>query len=295
MAARDIFETLQHRPAALLWAFVRRVYHLMVERFSRNNILTYASAMGLQLLTAIVPLALLALLLIGRFAAPSIWREQIGPQVALKTSVPTYRAIDAVVEGLISGSHPTWLAFAVLITLWEVSGAVRTAMGALNCIFEHEESRPIWHRFGLSFAIAAALATLTLGALVIASRGGGWVSWGAAQPAWAALRWLAVVVLLWAAVGLLFRVAPAGEQPAGWVSGGSILVVVAWIVASLIYRWWILGHADYKTPFGTAIAILTLVGYLYTSSIVFLVGAQVDQLLLEQAEGDGRGPLDDLL
>ena len=71
-------------------------------------------------------------------------------------------------------------------------------------------------------------------------------------------------------------------------------MVVAWIGASLVFGWWVTSMADYKTPFGTAIALLTVVGYLYTSSIVFLVGAQVDRLLIEQAE-PGEGPLDGLV
>jgi uncharacterized BrkB/YihY/UPF0761 family membrane protein len=52
--------------------------------------------------------------------------------------------------------------------------------------------------------------------------------------------------------------------------------------------------ANYKTPFGAMIAILTLVGYLYTSAIVFLVGAQLDELAIEQS-GRGPGPFDDVL
>ena len=283
MSTRDLVQQLQRRPGALAAAFVHRVYDLLVERFARNDILTYASAIALQLLTALIPLALLSFLLLGEFHDQTVWRDQLPPQFAGRTSVDTYQAINSVAEGLISGRHTEWIAFAVLISLWEISGAGRAIMGALNRIFEREETRPIWRRFGLSFALALGLAVCTLGALVLTSRGGGWVDWGAAQPLWALIRWLAVVVLLWAAVALLIRVAPDAHEPPGWVTLGSVIVIVAWIGASLVFGWWVTSVADYTTPFGTAIALLTLVGYLYTSAIVFLVGAQVDQLLIEQA------------
>lgn len=49
--------------------------------------------------------------------------------------------------------------------------------------------------------------------------------------------------------------------------------------------------ADCETPFGTAVALLTLVGYLYASAILFLVGAQSDQLWYEQSQRGSRRPL----
>jgi membrane protein len=294
VATREIVRELRERPLPLAAAFVRRVFDRMVDRFARNNLLTYASATAVQLLTAVIPLALLAFLLVGAFGSESYWRDELAPTVASRASLETYQAIDAVVEALVDRLHVGWLVFAVLIAVWEISGAVRTVMGALNQIFEHDETRPIWHRFGVSFLLAIAVGVCTLGALLVTFRGGSWVSLGAVQPVWTVVRWLVVVALLWAVVALLIRFAPDGHEPAGWVTFGGVLVIVAWIVATLVFGWWVTSMANYKTAFGTTIALLTLIGYLYTSSIVFLVGAQIDKLLREQAE-PGRGPLDGLL
>jgi len=294
MAAREIVEELRARPVGLTRAFVKRVFDVMVERFDRNNILTYASAMAVQLLTAVIPLALLAFLLVGAFGKESYWRNQIAPKLSGRVAAPVYQAVDHIAEGLINTLHVHWLVFAVLLMLWEVSGAVRTVMGALNSIYEHEETRPIWHRFGLSFGLAAGVAVATLGALLLTLRGGALLSLGPAQPVWTAARWLIVLVLLWAVVAMLVRFAPDGEQSAGWVTAGSVLIVVSWVVATLVFGWYVTSAANYRTPFGSAVAALTLVGYMYTSSIIFLVGAQIDRLLQEQAERED-GPLDGVL
>jgi membrane protein len=274
-----------------LRASVRQVYRVMVDRFARNNLLTYASAIARQLLTAVIPLVLLAFLLVGAFGRQAVWRQEIGPRVADRASVQTYDAIDTVVEGLIGSTHSSWLVAAALILVWEVSGAVRACMGALNRIFELDETRRTPKRFGLSLLLAIPLAVLVLGAMLVATRGGGWLDLGPVQVFWSVARWLLVVALLWAAIAVLIRFAPDGHEPAGWITFGGVVVIVAWIGASLVFGWWVFSEADYKTPFGTAIAMLTLVGYLYTSAIVFLVGAQIDQLLLEQARRGSRGPL----
>ena len=270
---------------------VRQVVDVMVERFARNDILTYASAIAVQLLTAVIPLGLLAFLLLGAFGKQDVWRQEIAPRLAERTSAPTYRAVDAVVEGLIASTHTVWLVAATLIAIWEISGAVRACMGGLNRIFELDEDRPTLRRFALSFLLAIAIGLLVLGAMLITTRGGGWLDLGAAQPLWTVVRWGSVIVLLWAALALLVRFAPNGHEPAGLVTLGSALVIVAWIGASLVFGWWVFSEASYESPFGTAVALLTLVGYLYTSAIVLLVGAQVDQLVLEQHRAGARGPL----
>lgn len=274
-----------------LRASVKQIYEVIVERFARDDVLTYASAIARQLLIAVIPLVLLAFLLVGAFGKQDVWRQELAPRVAARASVQTYDAIDTVVEGLIGTTHTGLLAAAALIMLWEVSGAVRACMGALNRIFELEETRPTLERFGLSFLLGLPLAILVLGALLVATRGGGWLDLGTVQVVWTIARWLLVVALLWAAIALLIRFAPDGNEPAGWVTLGGIVVIVAWVGASLVFGWWVFTEADYTTPFGTAIAMLTLVGYLYTSAIVFLVGALIDQLLLEQAKRGPRGPL----
>ncbi len=274
-----------------LRASVKQIYEVIVERFARDDVLTYASAIARQLLIAVIPLVLLAFLLVGAFGKQDVWRQELAPRVAARASVQTYDAIDTVVEGLIGTTHTGLLAAAALIMLWEVSGAVRACMGALNRIFELEETRPTLERFGLSFLLGLPLAILVLGALLVATRGGGWLDLGTVQVVWTIARWLLVIALLWAAIALLIRFAPDGNEPAGWVTLGGIVVIVAWVGASLVFGWWVFTEADYTTPFGTAIAMLTLVGYLYTSAIVFLVGALIDQLLLEQAKRGPRGPL----
>jgi membrane protein len=263
-------------------AAVEKLCRELVERFERNDILTYASAIAVQLLTAVVPLALLSFLLLGASGKQEIWRERIAPLVADRASIETYRAVDAVVEGLISSTHAGWLAAAVLIMIWEVSGAVRACMGALNRIFEREENRSIYRRFGTSFALAVALTLCVLGSLFTAVGGGSWLDLGPVEFLWAVARWLIVVALLCLAIALLFRFAPNGYEPPGFVTVGGIVVVVAWIGASLVFAWWVTSVANYKTPFGTMIAVLTLVGYLYTSAIVLLVGAQLNKFALER-------------
>ena len=92
-------------------------------------------------------------------------------------------------------------------------------------------------------------------------------------------------VLLWATIAVLLRWAPAERMEFRWISVGSVVVILCWLGASLAYGFYVRNVADFESAFGFVAAGLVLTGYLYASSIVFLVGAQIDQIVREDAKG----------
>src|SRR5205823_13970924 len=99
------------------------------------------------------------------------------------------------------------------------------------------------------------------------------------------------VAALGLAVALLVRWAPAERRAKRWASAGSALVIAAWIIASLIFKVFVSDVANFKTATGSLTVFLVLIGYVYTSSIIFLVGVQLDELLREDATEGQRGVL----
>jgi len=75
------------------------------------------------------------------------------------------------------------------------------------------------------------------------------------------------------------------------VSGGSILVILAWVAATLIFQLLVTTLLNFKTATGNLGVFLVLCGYVYTSAIIFLVGVEVDELLRADAKEGERGLL----
>ena len=101
----------------------------------------------------------------------------------------------------------------------------------------------------------------------------------------AVLRWPVGALFLGLAVGIIARFAPVEHRGKRWASVGATLIVVAWLVESAIYAWFLRDFADYKSAAGNLLLLMVVVTYLYVSSIVFLVGAQLDEFLREEAKG----------
>ena len=183
---------------------------------------------------------------------------------------------------------------ASLMTLWYVSGSVRAVMGATNDVYGVEEPRPLKVRYPISIALAAAITICVVGALLAVLVGPALARHGVLEVVVEIGRWVVAVLLLALAVGLLMRFAPAEPRPYAWVSGGCVIVIVAWVAATLIFRLFVTDLANFKTATGSLAVFLVLSGYVYTSAIIFLVGVELDELLRADAKPGEHGVLQTL-
>ncbi len=259
-----------------------------IDAFGEKRLLTYASAIALQAFAGFVALTLLAIALVGVANEEKIWRAHIGPAIKAKVTQPTFSALDAAVEKIFHGDSLGLIVFASLLAIWEVSGSLRAVMDALNRIIDEQENRATLHRYALSVAlalvvivcIAAALFVVAVADKLLGSSGGLW-HWLISV-----LRWPAGAVFLGLAVGVVARLGPTEHRGARWASAGAAMIVVAWLIESAIFSWFVARVANYRTASGNLLLFLAVTSYLYISAIVFLVGAQLDEFLRREAQGD---------
>ena len=153
-----------------------------------------------------------------------------------------------------------------------------------------EEVRPSWFRWAVSLGLAVCVVGGIVGAILLV------LAVPKASGVWEIpvdlVRWIGAIAALTLATGLLMRLAPAERRPKRWVSAGAVLVIATWLVTSIGFRWYVSSIANFKTAVGQLTVLIILLVYVYVSSIVFLVGVEVDELLREDARSDERGVLD---
>ncbi len=261
-------------------ARTRELVRLWVDAFAEHNLLTYASAVAFQTLIGAAALGFLFLVVLGPLGATNLWTRHMAPAVAERLAPLHDAAVGYSVTQILSAHHPSLIAIGAAIALWEVSGAMRAAMGALNRVYGARERRSLVRRFAVSFALAACVSVLVMLAVAFALAGGLlWSALGIPDPAGVALSWICTLALLWLVIALVVLVGPAKRQPWRWVSVGSGLAIVAWVVISLAFRVYVADIAPLRSPEGALVSVLALTGYLYASAIAFLVGVEVDHML----------------
>ena len=268
----------EHRRTAL------EVCHEIRESFVRHKLLTYSSAISFRALVALVPLTLLGLGLLGALGLSDVWTDSIAPAVEPHVTQPVYRGIDYSVKRILSSDKGTLIAFASVLLLWHMSAAVATVMEALNRIHDVEDERPWWRKALVAVALAVATVLCLMAAVLVVSTFAN-VGSGAVHVVLGLGRWLVAALLLGLAIGLVVRYAPAEHPRPRWASAGSIAIVVAWIVLSLVFRLWVTYVSNFKTGIGVLTAFLVLGAYIYLSVLVFVGGVQLDEVLRTREEG----------
>ncbi|MEA2467581.1 MAG: rane protein [Thermoleophilaceae bacterium] len=257
--------------------------------FKQNDLLTYASAISFQVVFALVPLALLALGLLGMFGAPEVWSNDVAPTVKDSVSHPVYQVIDDTVRKILVERQLFWVTLGAAIAVWEVSGAMRATMQVLNRVYGTDEGRTFWRKLWESIVLSTVVTLLLLLAAAVVKLGPlaakALLGKGAAVSVLSFLAsWGLAVALLFAVVMLVVRFAPDTRRPVRWVSFGGLLVIVGWIAMSLLYGFYITRLADYASIFGSLAVVMVTMSYIYLSSIVFLTGVQLDSLIRGQVE-----------
>lgn len=186
----------------------------------------------------------------------------------------------------------TLLGFGALGAIWAASGATLALMRALNTAYDVEESRPFWKVRGLAVLMTIVAGVLALaGALAavatepIANAIGG--------PVGTAIVWLRlplaglVMMFLWA---LLYYVLPDVEQKFKFITPGSVVGVLLWVLASWAFGKYVANFGSYDKTYGSIAGVIVLLFWMWLSSLVLLVGAEMNALIEHRSpEGKREG------
>jgi len=273
------------------WTIVRKT----ATDFIDDELPTYASALAFQLFFSLFPFLLFLIALIGVMDAQPIfdWLHQqaelVLPRDALGLVDPVIAQLQTQQVGLFS--------IGILLALWTSSAAVRSTMAAMNRAYGVEDGRPAWKLVPLSLLYTVAIAAALLLAAALMVLGPQAMNWLAMQVGleetvvllWAWLRWPLAVLMLVLVVAAVYYLAPDVKQEFRFITPGSILAVVVWIVASLGFGYYAQNFADYNATYGSIGAIIVFLLYLYISSAVLLLGAELNAVI-EHLAHEGKEP-----
>jgi membrane protein len=255
--------------------------------FRDNDLLTYASAIAFQVVLAMAPFALLLVGLMGFFHLDSVWSTDLAPSLKPNVSPAAFTLIDDTVHNVLRSKRIFWVTGGLALAIWEISGAVRAVMGALDGIYDVDRERSLKDKLVPSLLLSVAVGLLFVAAASVVRFVpvllGDHVPF-ALIPVLFVARWALAGALLALAVGLLVRHCPCCPQPLPWVSFGTGLVIVAWTVMSIGYGIYLTEIASYGSIFGQLATFFVTAGYVYYSSVAFLGGLQVDAVIRGRVE-----------
>lgn len=169
-------------------------------------------------------------------------------------------------------------------------------MKALNRAYDVKETRPLWKRYVLAVGLTLLAGTVVLAAFgllfmtqVFSEEIFSWLGVsGVGKVVFTILRWPAVVALMLAATAFLYWAAPNAKLPFKFITPGAVLFVVAWVIASTGFGLYVSNLGSYNATYGTLGGIVVLLLWFYLSSLIFLVGAELNAMLDSMAAEQGK-------
>ena len=257
----------------------------VIRSYQRNELSTFAGAIAFRVVLALIPFLLFLLALLGFLHLQEVWHSDVAPEIKKNASDVAFKLVDDTVTQVLDEKQVWWLTIGLALTVWELSSATRHTMYALDSVYGYARRRGLLELLPRSLALGTAMGTCVVAAVAIVRFGP--LLTGDLDGVLAALsflvRWLLAAAVLALGVGLVVRYGPATRQPVPWVSLGTGLVLVAWVLTSIGFGLYATYVASYTSVFGHLASIFVLLVYLWLSANAFLVGIQVNAELRERA------------
>jgi membrane protein len=153
-------------------------------------------------------------------------------------------------------------------------------MSALNTCYAVKETRPFWKTrgiallmtiFGAVFGVVATAAAVALPAIARRFDGVG--------PMVLALRLPAAAVVMMFVWAVLYYALPDVEQRFRFITPGSVAGVLIWLLASWLFSLYVAHFHSYEVTYGALGAGAILLLWMWISTQVLLLGAEINAIL----------------
>ena len=256
---------------------LRRTFH---EAFFKDNCLGMAAQLAYYFFFALFPTLLVVMAIADMFAADVIQMLR-----GLGGVVPA-EAVNLITEQLASiseGEQGGLLTIGMLTALWSSSAAMVAIIDTLNTAYDIDEGRPWWKvrltaiglTVGISIFIVTAFVLVVVGPTFAEGLANRFYLGPAFEWTWKILQWPFVFALVSAGIAVVYYFAPDAEQDWVWLTPGSILATMLWLIASLGFKYYIANVGGYES-YGIIGGVMVLMLWFYLTGLVILLGAEMN-------------------
>ncbi|MBV9160746.1 MAG: YihY/virulence factor BrkB family protein [Pseudonocardiales bacterium] len=261
----------------------RQVLGRAIRASQKDNISLLAAGVAFFGFLALFPALIALVTLVGLVADPAQITQQVQSFTAGLPQASRQLISDqlTVITHSRGGALTIGLVISLLAALWSASSGTSNLMTAVNTAYEEEETRSF-----LKFRAVALLLTLgtvvflvlTLALIAVVPVALHAVPLGPLGTVLVqAVRWALLIALIVGGLAVLYRVAPDRTPPKfRWVSVGSVVAALLWLLGSVGFSLYINFFGNYNKTYGTLTGVIVLLLWLYLTSYIVLLGAEIN-------------------
>lgn len=264
------------------WQFLKELYG----EIGDDDVFNGAAVLGYYLTLALFPAVIFVMALLPYLPVPHLDQAIMD---LLRQALPPGASdmFVGVVQDVTSRPRGGLLSFGALATLWASSSGLYAIMQQLNKTYDVDEARGFVKARLIAIALSLLFAALIVSAFSLIVAGGAFEAWlgqrfGLGETlltAFAALRWIIILLGLLLAFALIYYLAPSVKQRFIFITPGSVIGVAALALASLGFAWYVQNFGNYSATYGSIGAVIVLMLWLYIAGLTILLGSEVNALI----------------
>jgi membrane protein len=242
---------------------------------------------------AIFPAIAALISVYGLIVDPQVVQDQLSQLADVLPSQAGQLIRGQLVEIVSGNSYAlSWvLVLSTVLSLWAANAGTKALFQGINIAYGEREKRGFIKVNAITLAftfcgIILAIVSLFLiavlpaavNALEIPANVKTIVGW---------LKWVVLAAMLSLFLAAVYHFAPDRKSPKwSWVSWGSFMAVVLWIAGSAAFSYYVSNFSSYNATYGSLAAVVVLLFWLYLTSYVILLGAEVNSEIERQTKVD---------
>jgi len=274
------------------------VFKRAAKEFLADDCMGLAQQVAFSALLAFLPTVILLIGLLGLFGTGAF--DSLEKFVGSVAPHGVVDMIDLAKKDAAQNKSGSAIAFVggIFLALWAATGAMGAVVKAVNRAYERLETRPFWKVRLISLVLVFATGLVLAGTFLLIIFGGDLGDAiarrtpldGGFKVFWNIARWPIAFVAVLLFFALVYFLAPDKDQRSWkWVSPGSLVGSVIWLVLSGLFALYTSFSSSYDRTYGSLAGGIVLLLWLNYSAWAILFGAELNAELDRQADIHAAG------
>jgi membrane protein len=273
-----------------------------LKEFKKDELTDRAAALTYYAILALFPalLALISLLgIVGQSATQQVLAniQKLAPGAARDVLSNAVKQMQGH-----AGIGSVMAIVGLVLAIWSASGYVAAFIRSANAVYDVPEGRPVWKVLPVRVGVTAVLMVLAVvSAVIVVFTGGLARQVGAALgvgdtalTVWSIAKWPVLVALVTIMIAILYWATPnAKVRGFRWITPGSFLALVIWMIASAAFALYLANFASYNKTYGTFAGVIIFLVWLWITNLAILLGLEFDAELARQRAIAGGHPAEE--
>ena len=271
------------------WFF--RFIRNFIKRLKKDNISATSAQLSYYLILSVFPFIIF---LLNVLSYTPFGQQEVLSHILLNLPKDTVAVIEPIIMGVINTSSTTLLSLSLLFSLWLGSNGVKNVIAAMDSAFDTnaKRNRLLMRFLSLIFTIILALIiVLTLMTQVFGSQILTLVRQNIGDYEWITfvynlVQWLLPLVVMVLTFSVLYIFGPSFvKQPKPLFRHafiGGIVATIGWGLVSNVFKLYVDNFGNFSLVYGSLTGVIALLIWLYLTSMMIMLGAEVTATLYHQ-------------